>query len=156
MGLGNILLGDEGFGVHFIRWFAKRYQMPEGVEIIEGGVLGPWLLDSICSCEKLIVIDVIKVNSEVGAIFRFTREDMDLYLPAPTSAHEVQFPDVLFQAELLGEVPSVVFLCIVPLAYADMAMEMSDVLKERFTIVEEFLLKELASEGVVPQRLADA
>ena len=156
MGLGNILLGDEGFGVHFIRWFAQRYEMPSGVEIVEGGVLGYWLLDIICSCERLIVIDVVKADDEPGSIFRFTQKELELYAPAPSSAHEVQFPDVLCKAEMLDESPEVIFLCIIPVAYGDMDMELTPVMREKFPIIEELLLKELRAKGIVPQKVADA
>ena len=64
LGLGNILLQDEGFGVHFVRWFENNYRVPENVKIVEGGTLGYGLLDTVCSCDRLLVIDVIKANEE--------------------------------------------------------------------------------------------
>ena len=39
LGLGNILMKDEGFGVHFVRWIESRWRLPETVELIEGGVM---------------------------------------------------------------------------------------------------------------------
>ncbi len=66
LGLGNILLQDEGFGVHFIRWFDERYRLPDTVRIIDGGTLGFGLFDTITSCENLIVIDAIKTDDRTG------------------------------------------------------------------------------------------
>ena len=66
LGIGNILLTDEGFGVHFVRWFSKRYREREGVRIIDGGTLGYALLDIICSCDHLIVVDVLKAAGYAG------------------------------------------------------------------------------------------
>lgn len=125
LGLGNILLQDEGFGVHFIRWLSSRNAGNEELRIIDGGTLGYGLLDVIASCRNLIVIDCIKIDDEPGSLYRFTREDMDLYMPKPTSAHEVEFPHVLHQAELMGQCPNVIFLCIVPEKYGDMGLEMT-------------------------------
>ena len=47
LGIGNILMGDEGFGVHFVRWFARRYQSRQDIQIIDGGTLGYALLNII-------------------------------------------------------------------------------------------------------------
>ncbi len=143
LGLGNVLLGDEGFGVHFVRWFSEKYRFPGNVGIIDGGVLGYALLDIICNCDHLLIIDAIKAGDETGSIYRFTREELEAKMPPPTSAHEVTFMDVLFKAELIGEIPSVVFLCIVPGYYGEMDLEMSAGLREKFPVMERLLLKEL-------------
>ena len=73
-------------------------------------------------------------------------------LPPPTSAHEVQFLDVLCKAEMLDEAPEVIFLCIVPEDFHDMDMEMSPLMREKFPLVEELLMKELARHGIRPER----
>ncbi len=156
LGLGNILLRDEGFGVHFVRRFSARYRLPENVEAVEGGTLAYLLLDIVCSCDLLIVIDVLKLKDEPGSIYRFTRDEIESHLPPPTSAHEVQFPDVLYQAELIDQAPEVVFLCIVPLDYGEMALEMTPLMKEKIPAMEDLLLQELARCGAAPERLPDA
>lgn len=156
MGVGNILLADEGFGVHFVRRLEEGFTFPEGVRLIDGGVLAYTLLDEICSCEHLIVIDAIKLTDTPGSIYRFTREELATRLPPPTSAHEVSFPDVLFKAELLGELPEVTFLCIVPEEYKDMALEMTPLMEERLPAMEGLLLKELARLNVAWEKKTDA
>lgn len=152
MGLGNILLKDEGFGVHFIRWLEKRWQFPKEMELIEGGVMAFALLDPICSCDYLIIIDVLKTSDEPGTLYRFTLEELEPKLPPPSSAHEVQLLDVLQQAEILGECPEVIFLCTVPAEIKEMDLELSPFMRERFPAVEALLLKELAHHGLVPLR----
>ncbi|MBZ5623269.1 MAG: HyaD/HybD family hydrogenase maturation endopeptidase [Acidobacteriia bacterium] len=156
LGLGNILLQDEGFGVHFVRWFEKKYQIPEGVKAVEGGTLGYGLLDTVCSCRKLIVIDALKANDEPGSVYRFTKEEIDAQMLQPTSAHEVSFQDVLCKAELIEELPDVIFLCIVPYEYKDMGLEMTPHIRKKFPEVEKLLLKELCSHGINPLKLNNA
>ena len=148
LGLGNILLQDEGFGVHFVRWFENNYRVPENVKVVEGGTLGYGLLDTVCSCDKLLVIDVIKAKEEPGSVYRFTKEEVDAQMLEPTSAHEVSFQDVLLKAELIDELPEVVFLCIVPQEYKDTGLELTPFMRGKFPEVERLLLKELSSEGV--------
>ncbi len=153
LGLGNILMKDEGFGVHFVRWIEGRWKFPESVEVIEGGVMAYSLLGPVCGCEHLIVVDVLKTDDEPGAVYRFTLAEIEPKLPPPTSAHEVQFMDVLCKAEMLDEAPEVVFLCIVPENFRDMEMEISPKLREKFPVVESLLLKELERLGIRPEKI---
>jgi len=156
LGLGNILLQDEGFGVHFVRWFENNYQVPENVKIIEGGALGYGLLDTVCSCDRLLVIDVIKADEEPGSVYRFTKEEVDAQMLEPTSAHEVSFHDVLCKADLIDELPEVIFLCIVPYKYKEMGLELTPSIRKKFSAVERLLLKELSLHGVKPLKLNHA
>lgn len=152
LGVGNILLRDEGFGVHFIRWFSQRYKPEESVSIIDGGTLGYALIDIICSCDHLIVIDVLKAKDMPGSIYRFNTKEMQAHMPPPTTAHEVTFFDVLFKVELMDELPETLFLCIVPQEYGDMNMEMTPVMRDKFPVMEKFLLKELSKLNVTLER----
>ena len=144
LGIGNILLEDEGFGVHFVRWISQRYQETDEIRIIDGGTLGYGLLDIISSCRNLIVVDVLKVDDTPGSLYRFNKQEMEIHLPPPTSAHEVTFSDVLFKVELMDESPDVVFLCIVPAKYGDMDLEMTPLMREKFPAMEKLLLNELS------------
>ncbi|MFY9399125.1 MAG: HyaD/HybD family hydrogenase maturation endopeptidase [Desulfomonilia bacterium] len=152
LGLGNILLQDEGFGVHFVRWFSERNRFDERVAIVDGGTLGYNLLDTISSSDHVIVIDVIKSDAEPGTLYRFSREEMELAMPGPTSAHEVEFLDVLHMAELSGSLPGVTFLCIVPESYGEMNLEMTQRMWDAFPLLERLLLKELERLGVSGSR----
>jgi hydrogenase maturation protease len=152
LGLGNTLLGDEGFGVHFITWFSELYDVPDNVSVVDGGTAGLGLLEIVTSAENLIVVDAIKVQDTPGSLYRFTKEDMSLYLPPPTSAHEVEFLDVLTMADLLGQCPQVVFLTIVPEKYDTMEIMISDVMVKRFPDMERLLLDELEALSVKAER----
>jgi hydrogenase maturation protease len=152
LGLGNILMRDEGFGVHFVRWIGNRWRFPETVELVEGGVMAYALLGPVCDCEHLIVVDVLKTDDVPGSVYRFTLAEIEPKLPPPTSAHEVQFLDVLCKAEMLDEAPEVIFLCVVPENMQDMDMEMSPLMLEKFPVVEDLLMKEFARYGIRPER----
>jgi len=153
LGVGNVLLRDEGFGVHFVRHLAGRYRIPDDVRLADGGTLSYALLDIICSCEHLIVIDVIKLTDEPGSIYRFTREELETRMPPPSSAHEVSFPDVLFKAELLDELPETIFLCVVPEDCKEMGLELTPLLREKLAVMEELLLRELPALGIQLEKL---
>jgi hydrogenase maturation protease len=147
LGLGNILLKDEGFGVHFLRWFSQRHDYGPEVRLLDGGTLGYRLLDIVTDTQFLIVVDVIKLSGEPGAVYRFTREEMRMRMPDPTTAHEVEFPDVLAMADLMGQCPEVVFLCVVPENHGVMDLEMSPSMTRVFPAVERLLEEELSKAG---------
>lgn len=156
LGIGNILLTDEGFGVHFVRWISERYQATDEIRIIDGGTLGYALLDIISSCRNLIVIDVLKVDDAPGSLYRFSKEEMEIHLPPPTTAHEVTFSDLLFKLELMGDSPEVIFLCIAPAKYGDMNMEMTPLMREKFPAMEKLLLAELSRLDVKMEKITHA
>jgi hydrogenase maturation protease len=153
LGLGSIILKDEGFGVHFIRWFSERYTLGNDVRILDGGTLGYRLLDIVTSSSYLIVVDCIKLDEDPGAIYRFTQDEMRLKMPDPTTAHEVEFPDVLSMADLMDECPQVIFLCIVPESYGTMELEMTPTMTAAFPAMESLLIKELRQLGIEPERV---
>jgi hydrogenase maturation protease len=156
LGVGNILLADEGFGVHFVRRLSQRYKPSENVSIIDGGTLGYALIDIICSCDNLIVIDVLKAKDAPGSVYRFNTQEMQAHMPPPTTAHEVTFFDVLFKVELMDELPETLFLCMVPQEYGDMNLEMTPLMLEKFPVMEKFLLEELSRLNVTLEKTEDA
>jgi hydrogenase maturation protease len=99
---------------------------------------------------------VIKSNEEPGSVYRFTKEEVDAQMLEPTSAHEVSFHDVLCKAELIDELPECIFLCIVPYKYKDMGLELTAAIRNKFSAVEKFLLRELSLYGVTPLKLNHA
>jgi hydrogenase maturation protease len=156
LGVGNILLADEGFGVHFIRWFSERYKPSDSIRMIDGGTLGYALIDIICNCDNLIVIDVLKAKDTPGSIYRFNTGEMQAHMPPPTTAHEVTFFDVLFKVELMDELPQTLFLCIVPQDYGEMNLEMTAIMQEKFPVMEKFLLTELSKLNMTLERIENA
>jgi len=156
LGLGNILLGDEGFGVHFIRWLRDRYTFPDTIEVIDGGTLGYGLLDIVSRCTNLVVIDVIRVDDSPGSIYRFSKDEMEITMPEATSAHEVEFFHVLLQAELMDHCPSTTFVCIVPARYGEMNLEMTPVMHERFPDMEKLVMNELSLLDITPEQVHHA
>lgn len=153
LGIGNIYMQDDGFGVNFITWFGRRYAMPETVQLIEGGALGYGLFDIVTNCEHLIVIDTINIQDEPGSLYRFTMDDIDFVCPLSSMAGETAFTDVLFKAELIDRLPQTTFLCIVPQQYQIMGTAMSAVMHQRFPHMAQLLFKELAALNIAPERI---
>jgi Ni,Fe-hydrogenase maturation factor len=71
IGIGNLLLKDEGFGIHFIDYLRKKYIFDLNLRIIDGSTMGYGLLDDIFNLDNIIVIDALKTDENPGSIFKF-------------------------------------------------------------------------------------
>ena len=113
LGVGNILLKDEGIGVHAIRVLESK-ELPDGVLLLDGGTAGIDLLSYLDYAPKIIVIDAIKANSEPGAIYRMSPEVLSEYKEQALSLHQVGFLEVLDMAEKMGICPQAIIYGVQP------------------------------------------
>jgi hydrogenase maturation protease len=115
LGIGNILLRDEGVGVRAVESFQESGRVPPGVDVVDGGTGGAGLVDLICGRRKLVVVDAMQADAEPGTILRLTVDDLVSEFSARLSLHEVGLLDTLNMVRLLGEAPEkVVILGIQP------------------------------------------
>ena len=111
LGLGNILLSDEGVGVHVVNEFQKRYEVPPYVEIVDGGAAGLDLIPFIEGREKVVMIDAVNFDREPGYIDVLENEQIPVRLTQKASMHHLGLMDVLCIVRLSGNVPE--DMCIV-------------------------------------------
>jgi len=143
LGVGNLLLSDEGFGVHMAQRL-ERESWPADVEVMEGGTDGFRLMNVIRGRRRLIVIDAIKGGEQPGTLYRFDYEDAPASrIGRLTSAHQVGILEILQMMTLIGDVPQATFLGIEP-ATLTMGMELSPVVEAKIPRVIELLREELA------------
>jgi hydrogenase maturation protease len=109
VGIGNILLRDEGFGPYVIKELQKM-ELPSFVELLDGGTAGADLLDSICDRRKVIVIDTIAADVEPGSILRMTTADLTKNLHQRISLHEFGLVEALLMAKQLNCEPKEVVI----------------------------------------------
>lgn len=115
IGVGNILLRDEGVGVHVAQELQKR-PWPSNVQIFDGGLAGIGLLDFFAEASKVLLIDAAEMNRSPGTLVRFTPEEVrsrsaDLRF----SSHDIGLMEVLELAKALGHGPAdIVILAIQP------------------------------------------
>ncbi|MBU2702373.1 hydrogenase maturation protease [Sporomusaceae bacterium BoRhaA] len=103
LGIGNILLQDEGFGVRIIEKLHRRYQFSDAVQVLDGGTLGMDLLRFITGTTKLLVVDAISGGRPPGTFYRFAGNEVKAYFRDKVSLHELGIKDVLAVLEVLGE-----------------------------------------------------
>jgi hydrogenase maturation protease len=125
LGVGNLLLRDEGFGVHAIRRFAQSYEVTPNVRVIDGGTAGLSLLQAILEASHIIVADVARMGSEPGTVARLDGEDLSNAFKTKQSAHDWGLGEILLQAKMVGHFPSVTVLAIEPEDMSTFALDLS-------------------------------
>lgn len=106
LGVGNILLSDEGIGVRVIEALEQRYVMPEGVEVLDGGTAGMELLEAMANRTHLIIVDaIVSRKSEPGALLLLRDEEVPVLFNNKISPHQLGLSDVLSALRFTGEFP---------------------------------------------------
>lgn len=146
VGIGNPLLTDEGVGVHVVNRLAE-FNLPEGVELVDGGTNTYDLVDVFSSADHLIIVDALKAGDEPGAIYRAQLDELGLKPSAGAiSLHELNFMEAMHMVRLLGNNPQVVVFGIEP-AVIDWGLELSPLLEARMPRLLELIKLEV--EAVV-------
>lgn len=110
LGLGNILLRDEGVGVRVIEALAERYILPPEVEVVDGGTAGMELLNVIASCDHLLICDAVKEDAPPGTVIKLVDAEIPTFFQTRYSPHQLGLADVLATLTLTDEAPGSVTL----------------------------------------------
>jgi len=116
LGVGNILLGDEGFGVHVVKYIEDHFDLPPNIELLDGGTSGIQLADYIRGCDALLIIDARRLDDPPGTLVQFSSEELAIQAATlKMSPHQVGILEVLSILQFEGTVPGKMdFLCVVP------------------------------------------
>lgn len=153
-GAGNLLLSDEGFGVHFIKYLEEHYRFQDDVELYDGGTLGIMVTHLLEDADQVYLIDVVEAKGEPGDIYRYEKEEFLLgKLPIKMSPHQIGIQEVLTLSELRGKIPEKVTLFgAIPASY-DAGVELSPTLADKLPGLAELVVGELTAAGVTVTKL---
>ncbi len=141
-GVGNLLLRDDGVGVHVVQAL-QRTSLPDNVLVIDAGTAVIDILTFLENVYKLIIIDAVEGGCEPGTIYRFTPEDVEFEHLIAMSLHEFDVNNMLTMAEMLGHRPqAVVIIGIEPkeIAYG---LELSPEIEQHIEELLELILAEV-------------
>ena len=136
LGVGNILLGDEGTGVRVIQRLEDQYVFSENVELYDGGTLGLKLLEPICRSDFAIVVDIVRAGGAPGTIYRIAESDLPKKIPYKSSLHELNIVETLIYADELGNKPETVVIGIEPGDWTSWSTELTEPVRNR---MEDFI-----------------
>lgn len=143
--VGNLLLRDEGVGIHVARELMGM-ELPENVRIVDGGTEGLRLLDVIWDSDKVIVVDAVRGGQPPGTLYRFRPEEIRERRDLKLSFHDLSLLDVLKLCEFIERKPETVVVGIEPKDIA-MGMELSPEVQKKVPKLIELVLKEALGEG---------
>ena len=148
VGVGNILLKDEGIGVHVVR---ALQEMSLGsrqgeVEVVDGGT-SPSAFDSAEGADKLIIVDAARGGGEPGTVYRFAPDEVSGERKLLASLHDLGLMDSLRMMENLGDPPRETVIIGVEPAEVDWGLELTPALRERLPDVVRLVLEEEVGSG---------
>ena len=142
-GIGNILLSDDGVGVHALNQLADQYEFPESVRLIDGGTKGLDLLPLLEGMDKVMFIDAANFKKEPGTIDIIEGESIPAFLSSKLSVHQIGLPDLLFAAKLMEITPAEMCLVGIQPKSMDTATELSEIVSSQMDNLIEKVLQKL-------------
>ena len=145
IGIGNILLRDDGVGIHVVEQLQKKY-VGEKVTFVDGGTCIFDLVDIFIKHKRIIVIDALQGGHAPGTIYKIPAEELKDYIKANTSLHDVQILDILQDVKWMGYDPSVIIMGIEP-KEVTYGLELSEEIKEQIPQLIQWVQQELRKAG---------
>ena len=105
LGIGNLLIGDEGVGCQAVAELSRRFALPPSVECVDGGTAGFELLPMLDGKDHVILIDALRDDREPGTVIMVEGEHVPRAFMARTTPHQLGICDVLAAAQLSDIMP---------------------------------------------------
>jgi hydrogenase maturation protease len=148
LGLGNVIMGDEGVGVHVARALEKR-TLPAGVECLDGGTGGFVLLEPLQNAGRIILVDAAADGNPAGTVTRTTPRFSRDYPPTLT-AHDIGVKDLLDAFYMQGGARDVVLYAITIDPRQSISLELSAAGARAAAEAERRILAELTAAELTP------
>lgn len=148
LGIGNLLLSDDGVGVHVIKKLQEEYEFPDSVELIDGGTKGLDLLPLFEGKDKILIVDAANFRKEPGTIDTVEGDKIPAFLSSKLSVHQIGLPDTLFAAKLMDITPAEMSLIGIQPKSMETGIELSEEIKDRMEQLINKVLEKLNEWGV--------
>jgi len=154
MGIGNVLFGDEGVGAHMANLLQEKYQFisdEHQVDVLDGGTLAQRLIPIITDgYERVVLIDCVNVDdANIGDVYCFDFNKVPDYITWNGSAHEVEMLQTLQMTELMGDLPPVKIVGVVPYVIGeDSTFSMTDEVVKATIVMERTIIDYIESFGI--------
>ncbi|MBU0960103.1 MAG: HyaD/HybD family hydrogenase maturation endopeptidase [Proteobacteria bacterium] len=155
LGIGNLLLSDESFGIHVTRYLEEEYLFPDTVTIIDGGTAGIYMAPFLETHDPVFVVDVVNLKGAApGTLYTFTADEArNGSMQTRMSPHQLGILEILDICKLRDISPETVeFFCVVPESLAT-GLEMSDSVAVQVKKIGDLLVQRLKELGhaICPQ-----
>ncbi len=148
LGVGNLLLSDEGLGVRALESIDRHYTFPDGVELVDGGTCGMELLEPLTNVDLLIMLDVIRAGRPPGSLIILRGDEIPARLRHKLSPHQVGLSDVLATLILTGEAPREIIVIGIEPESLELGMALTSKVAARLPELITATLTELEQSGI--------
>jgi len=152
LGIGNILMNDDAAGVLVVQALAEKYTFSQELVVLDGGTLGLDILPFLEGVDRLLVVDAVETGEPVGTIIRMNGDDIPIALATKVSPHQMGLKDLLLVADLQGYAPNEMVLWGVQPGSIEMDIELSPEVAKAVVILQDKVLEELKSWGIIATR----
>jgi hydrogenase maturation protease len=155
LGIGNLIMSDDGAGVRVVQQLADNYRFPPEVTIFDGGTLGLDLLPQLEGVDRLLIVDAVETGKAPGSLIRLSGADIHPIMETKLSPHQMGLKDLLAVAALMGiSPPEMVLLGIQP-GNIELDMDLSPAVAARLEELVEMALGELENWGIAVEPARD-
>ena len=150
LGIGNIIFGDEGIGPHLANLIDEKYKFisdEHSVDVVDGGTLAQRLISIITEYDRVVLIDCVDVDDgEIGDVYSFDFDKVPNYITWQGSAHEVEMLRTLQMIEMMGELPPVKIVGVIPYVIGENStFEMTEELIKASVTMEKTIIDYIKS-----------
>jgi hydrogenase maturation protease len=150
LGVGNLILADEGVGVRVIEALERDYALPEGVVAIDAGTASMEMLEDLSDLDFLLVVDAIAAGKPPGTLVKLTGDEVPVFFRRNLSPHGIGLSDVLASLEFMRADPKeTVILGVQPLSM-DLSTELTPEIAARVPELVAQAVAELTARGLAP------
>ena len=147
IGLGSVLMQDEGIGVRAVEELESRYNIPEGVEVVDGGTSAMDLLRPLRNREHVIIADAVNTGAPPGTLVRLGDDEVPAFFQTKISNHQLALSDLLATLALNDEAPRhITVIGMVP-HLLENRLDLSPQATEKLDDMVAMLVDELKSHG---------
>jgi len=148
IGIGNILLQDEGVGVHALNRLMEGYELPDSVNLIDGGTMGLDLLPFVEGSERILFIDAVDFRKEPGSIGIIEDEELPAIVRTKVSPHQIGLSDLLSVLKLLEKGPKSIAVIGIQPERIQTGTELSDTIRGRIDDLLNAIIEKLRQWGI--------
>ena len=156
MGVGNMLLTDEGVGGRVTEELLRQYRIPAGVEVIDGGTMGMDLLPYMDDRSHLLIVDAIKTEQAPAHAVRLPLDDPPAFFRTMLSPHQIGLSEVFGVAKLTDCLPPNIVLFGIEPVSLETAIGLTPEVEKNVPLLVKMVRDELAALGFTLESLADA
>jgi hydrogenase maturation protease len=148
IGMGNVLMQDEGIGVRAVEELDCRYEFPAHVRIVDGGTTGMELFEPMRMADCLIIADAVNFDRPPGTLIRIADKEINAFFQTKISNHQLGLSDLLALMAMRGETPQrVAIIGMVPYGLEN-CLGLSEPAAAGLDAMVDMLKQELALAGI--------